>query len=97
MKYYFKTYPHRLGLGAGRVHSDVEAKLRNFLIELRNDDRILGIQVCAYKDGEVIIDTAAGVLGKEDPRPVQPDSLFPLFSVTKGVVAGMVHWLADKG
>lgn len=45
----------------------------------------------------MIIDTAAGVLGKEDPRPVQPDSLFPLFSVTKGIVAGMVHWLADKG
>ncbi|GJU75466.1 hypothetical protein Tco_1272536, partial [Tanacetum coccineum] len=26
-------------------------------------------QVCAYKDGEVIIDTAAGVLRKYDPRP----------------------------
>ena len=45
----------------------------------------------------MIIDTAAGVLAKDDPRPVQLDSLFPLFSVTKGVVAGMVHWLADKG
>ncbi|KAI7727587.1 hypothetical protein M8C21_019336 [Ambrosia artemisiifolia] len=79
------------------VHSDVEAKLRHFLVELGNADRILGIQVCAYKDGQVIIDTAAGVLGKYDPRPVQPDSLFPVFSVTKGVTAGMVHWLVDKG
>ncbi|GKC40236.1 beta-lactamase domain-containing protein 2-like protein, partial [Tanacetum coccineum] len=66
------------------INSDVEAKLRSFL-------------VCAYKDGQVIIDTAAGVLGKDDPRPIQHDSLFPLFSVTKGVTAGMVHWLADKG
>nr|GEX93717.1 beta-lactamase domain-containing protein 2-like [Tanacetum cinerariifolium] len=64
---------------------------------IRNDEKILGIQVAAYKDGKVIIDTAAGVLGKDDPRPVQPSSLFPLFSVTKGVTAGMVHWLADKG
>ncbi|KAK9050515.1 hypothetical protein SSX86_030515, partial [Deinandra increscens subsp. villosa] len=79
------------------VHSDVEAKLRRFLVDLGNADRILGIQVCAYKDGQVIIDTAAGVLGKYDPRPVQPDSLFPVFSVTKGVTAGMVHWLVDKG
>ncbi len=54
-------------------------------------------QVCAYKDGKVIIDTAAGTLGKYDPRPVQPDSLFPVFSVTKGITAGMVHWLVDKG
>lgn len=54
-------------------------------------------QVCAYKDGKVIIDTAAGMLGKYDPRPVQPDSLFSVFSVTKGITAGMVHWLVDKG
>ncbi|CAI9284938.1 unnamed protein product [Lactuca saligna] len=79
------------------IHSDVEAKLRCLLVELGNADRILGIQVCAYKDGQVIIDTAAGVLGKDNPRPVQPDSLFPAFSVTKGVTAGMIHWLADKG
>ncbi|KAI3828568.1 hypothetical protein L1987_02671 [Smallanthus sonchifolius] len=79
------------------VNSDVEAKLRRFLVESKNADRILGIQVCAYKDGKVIIDTVAGVLGKDDPRPVQPNSLFPVFSVTKGVTAGMVHWLADKG
>lgn len=78
------------------VHSDVEAKLRQLLVELGND-KILGIQVCAYKDGKVIIDTAAGVLGRYDPRPVQPDTLFPVFSVTKGITAGMVHWLVDKG
>ncbi|KAJ1422493.1 UbiB domain [Sesbania bispinosa] len=79
------------------VHSDIEAKLRQLLIELANNDKILGIQVCAYKDGEVIIDTAAGVLGKYDPRPVTPDSLFPVFSVTKGITAGMIHWLVDNG
>ncbi|XP_059662977.1 uncharacterized protein LOC132308779 [Cornus florida] len=79
------------------VHSDVEAKLRQLLVELGNGDKILGIQVCAYKDGEVIIDTAAGVLGRYDPRPVQLDSLFPVFSVTKGITAGMLHWLVDHG
>ncbi|KAG0473941.1 hypothetical protein HPP92_015276 [Vanilla planifolia] len=78
------------------VHSDVEDKLRQLLFEMGND-KILGIQVCAYKDGNVIIDTAAGVLGRYDPRPVQPDSLFPVFSVTKGITAGLVHWLVDKG
>ncbi|XP_071741699.1 uncharacterized protein [Rutidosis leptorrhynchoides] len=79
------------------ILSDVEEKLRRFLVELGIAGRITGIQVCAYKDGKVIIDTAAGVLGKDDPRPVQNDSLFPVFSTTKGVTAGMVHWLADKG
>ncbi|KAG8636469.1 uncharacterized protein LOC110602898 [Manihot esculenta] len=78
-------------------HSDVETKLRQLLIELGNEEKILGIQVCAYKDGKVVIDTAAGVLGRYDPRPVQPDSLFPVFSVTKGITAGMLHWLIDNG
>lgn len=78
------------------IHSDVEAKLRQLLVELGNE-KILGIQVCAYKDGKVLIDTAAGMLGRYDPRPVQPDTLFPVFSVTKGITAGMVHWLVDKG
>ncbi|XP_074587630.1 protein ACTIVITY OF BC1 COMPLEX KINASE 8, chloroplastic-like [Curcuma longa] len=77
------------------VHSDVEAKLRQLLIELGNE-KILGVQVCAYKDGKVIIDTAAGMLGRYDPQPVQPDTLFPVFSATKGITAGMVHWLVDK-
>ncbi|KAK2994048.1 hypothetical protein RJ640_012318 [Escallonia rubra] len=77
------------------AHSDLEAKLRHLLVELGNADKILGIQVCAYKSGEVIIDTSAGVLGRYDPRPVQPDSLFPVFSVTKGITAGMLHWLID--
>ncbi|KAL9363634.1 hypothetical protein Peur_046419 [Populus x canadensis] len=79
------------------VHSEVEAKLRQILVELGNEGKILGIQVCAYKDGKVIIDTAAGVLGRYDPRPVQPDSLFSVFSVTKGITAGMLHWLVDNG
>uniref|UniRef100_A0A803LYT6 ABC1 atypical kinase-like domain-containing protein n=2 Tax=Chenopodium quinoa TaxID=63459 RepID=A0A803LYT6_CHEQI len=73
------------------VHSNVEGKLRKLLIDLGNAGKILGIQVCAYKDGEVIIDTAAGALGKYDPRPVQLDSLFPVFSVTKGITAGLLH------
>ncbi|KAL4592925.1 hypothetical protein LXL04_005932 [Taraxacum kok-saghyz] len=79
------------------VNSQVEKKLRDLLVKLGKADRILGIQVCAYKDGEVIIDTAAGVLGNYDSSPVQPDTLFPVFSVTKGVTAGMLHWLVDKG
>ncbi|KAJ8758671.1 hypothetical protein K2173_000392 [Erythroxylum novogranatense] len=78
------------------VHSQVETKLRQLLLELGNSDKILGIQVCAYKDGEVIIDTSAGVFGPDDPRPVQPDTLFPVFSVTKGITSGMLHWLVDK-
>ncbi|KAL3677590.1 hypothetical protein R1sor_027538 [Riccia sorocarpa] len=80
-----------------KVNSAVEEKLRNLLQQMAGQNRLLGIQVCAYKDGKVIIDTAGGVMGKYDPRPVETDSLFSVFSVTKGVTAGLLHWLADQG
>jgi CubicO group peptidase (beta-lactamase class C family) len=59
--------------------------------------RHLGLQVAAYKDGRCIVDTWAGTLGRDDTRPVQPDSLFSSFSTTKGVAATALHILADRG
>src|SRR5439155_22533665 len=56
-----------------------------------------GVQVCAYKDGQVVVDTVAGQMGPDDTRPIQPDSLVLAFSVTKGVGALALHILADRG
>ena len=57
----------------------------------------LGVQVSVYQHGEMIVDVAAGVMGRDDPRPVQQDSLFSSFSTTKGVAATALHILADQG
>jgi CubicO group peptidase (beta-lactamase class C family) len=57
----------------------------------------LGVQVCAYRNGELIIDTWAGAMGPGDDRPVQADTLFNCFSTTKGVAATALHILADQG
>ncbi len=57
----------------------------------------LGTQVCAYLGGEKIVDTWAGQMGPNDPRPVGPDTLFSSFSTTKGVAATALHILADRG
>ena len=61
------------------------------------EGRQIGVQVAAYKDGQPVIDAWAGQMGPDDPRPVQPDSLFLSFSVTKGVTALAFHILADRG
>ena len=57
----------------------------------------IGTQVCAYRNGEVIVDTWAGTMGPEDSRPVQGDTLFSCFSTTKGVAATALHILAEGG
>ena len=61
------------------------------------EGRQIGVQVCAYKDGERLVDVWAGQMGPDDPRPVQPDTLFSSFSTTKGVAATALHILADRG
>ncbi len=61
------------------------------------DDRQIGVQVCAFKDGQRVIDAWAGHMGPEDSRPVQADSLFLSFSTTKGPAALALHILADRG
>jgi CubicO group peptidase (beta-lactamase class C family) len=61
------------------------------------EGRQIGVQVCAYKNGEVVVDDWAGRMGPHDPRPVQANSLFSSWSTTKGVAATAFHILADRG
>ncbi|GAQ87218.1 ABC1 family protein [Klebsormidium nitens] len=79
------------------VRSVVDERVRALLTQLAQGGNLQGIQVCVYHRGAVVVDCAGGRLGRYDPRPVQLDSLFPCFSVTKGVTAGLLHWLHDKG
>src|SRR5437868_2657319 len=61
------------------------------------EGRQIGIQVCAYLKGEVIVDTWAGTMGPDDARQVGADTLFMSFSTTKGVTATLLHLLTDRG
>jgi len=75
----------------------LNGKVHSLLLDQIERGTQLGTQVCAYKDGEIIVDTWAGQLGPENTRPVQADTLFPSFSTTKGVAAAALHILADRG
>ncbi|KAG4277675.1 beta-lactamase [Fusarium proliferatum] len=57
----------------------------------------IGISVAAYNRGQLIVDAAAGVMNSETKRPVDSKTIFPIFSVTKGVTALAVHIQAERG
>ena len=57
----------------------------------------IGVQVAAYVRGEPFVDTVAGTMGAGDDRPMRPDSLTCVVSVTKGIAALAIHQLADRG
>ena len=56
-----------------------------------------GLQVAAYLDGQLVVDTWAGVADATTGRPVDGETLFLVFSTTKGVTATVIHLLAERG
>jgi len=75
---------------------------------LNNDPRIrkaldraielgeFGISVAAYHHGQLIVNAVAGLADKETQKPADAHTLWPVFSVTKGVTALAVHIQAER-
>jgi CubicO group peptidase (beta-lactamase class C family) len=79
------------------IQTPVSQAVFHLLEKQIDNGQQLGVQVCAYQNGETVVDTWAGSMGPDDPRPVKADTLFSSFSTTKGVAATALHILADRG
>ena len=56
-----------------------------------------GLQVAAYHRGELVVDAWAGIADPDTRRPVDGDTLFTVFSMSKGVTATITHRLVERG
>lgn len=72
-------------------------EVHQLLQELVDTGQEIGLQVAAFVDGELVVDTWAGVADPDTGRLVDGDTLFTSFSTTKGFVATCVHILAERG
>jgi CubicO group peptidase (beta-lactamase class C family) len=61
------------------------------------DGREIGVQVAAYHRGELVIDAWGGLADQTSGLPVDGDTLFNVFSVTKAVAATAIHMLVERG
>jgi CubicO group peptidase (beta-lactamase class C family) len=59
--------------------------------------REVGLQVAAYKDGKLVVDTWGGVADPASGRKVDGETLFNVYSVTKAVAATALHVQAERG
>jgi CubicO group peptidase (beta-lactamase class C family) len=57
----------------------------------------LGLQVAAYHKGKLVIDAWAGVADAATGRKVDGETLFTVFSTTKGITYACIHMLAERG
>ncbi|MCX5985566.1 MAG: serine hydrolase, partial [Chloroflexi bacterium] len=51
----------------------------------------IGLQVAVIHRGALVVDAVAGVADQAPGRPVEQDTLFLVFSTSKGVTATVVH------
>lgn len=76
---------------------------------MKTDDRItaalaravelgeVGVQVAAYLGDELIVDAWIGTADQRDGRAVDGDTLFPVFSVSKALVATAIQLQCERG
>jgi len=76
---------------------DPNAAARDVLESLVAEGPEIGLQVAAYLEGQLVVDTWAGVADPTTRKPVNGDTLFMLSSTTKGITATCAHALADQG
>ncbi len=56
-----------------------------------------GVQVAAYLHGELLVDAWAGTVAPESTTPVDDQTIFAAFSVSKPITATAVHLLVERG
>lgn len=79
------------------VRTNVQHTVQTLLDSLVNSGLERGLQAAAYLDGSIVVDAWAGVADAATCRPVTGETLFSVFSVTKGITATVIHMLADRG
>lgn len=77
---------------------DMQAECQRLIDSAVADELSPGVQFCAYKDGKCIVNVFAGKLTRdENAKPVKVDSLFPIFSTEKPLLATACHRAVEKG
>jgi CubicO group peptidase (beta-lactamase class C family) len=79
------------------VDARANERMQAVLADLVASGAELGLQLAAYRRGELVVDTWAGVADRASGRSVDGDTLFTVFSTSKGIAATCAHLLAERG
>ena len=79
------------------VMSNVQDQMQELLNQLVHDGAERGVQLAVFLGGACVVDAAAGFADVARTKPVTPDTLFPSFSCTKGLMSTLIHQLVERG
>jgi len=75
----------------------LEQTLRNILDDSVASGEECGCQLAVYRHGELLYDLCSGVTAPGGTRKVDGETLFPVFSVGKGIATTILHILVERG
>jgi len=81
---------------AGTVQPGYEAVRAAFAENLASAQE-LGAHFAVYRNGEALVDLWGGRVARAPTRPIEPGSLYTIFSATKGIVAMCLALLVERG
>jgi CubicO group peptidase (beta-lactamase class C family) len=76
---------------------EVQKQVQTAIDQLVDSGAERGMQVAAYRRGELVVDAAAGIADPATGRPVNSDTPFYNFSIVKGAAATLAHMLVERG
>jgi CubicO group peptidase (beta-lactamase class C family) len=77
--------------------SDVQSQVQQAINRLVESGVETGMQVAAYRRGELVVDAVAGVAEPETGRAVTPDTPFFSASTGKSMTSTVAHILVERG
>lgn len=72
-------------------------QLQKLLDEATESGLECGCQLAIYENGELVADLCSGYTTPDRRQKVEPDTLFPVFSVGKGLFTTAIHRMVEKG
>lgn len=86
------TKPERVGVSSERLQRLSELHQRYV-----DEGKVAGIITMVARNGKVVYLEAAGNKGLDDPRPLQKDDLFRIYSMTKPITVTALMQLYEQG
>jgi CubicO group peptidase (beta-lactamase class C family) len=80
-----------------KTMSHVQKLVQQAIDQLVDSGAERGVQVAAFKRGELVVDAVAGIADPATGRPVKSDTPFYNYSMVKGAAATLAHMLVERG
>src|SRR5947208_3946438 len=80
-----------------KTMNDVQTQVQKKIDELVDSGAERGLQVAAYKGGDLVVDAVAGVADPATGRKVDSGTPFYCYSVVKGAGSTIAHILVERG